>query len=166
MKYYFISILMLLNLWSCKAQEDGELEKEQAKVETRDSTTPQPKVSWKVNKETDEYGNVIRYDSIYSWSYSNKDGNKVMIDADSLMNSFSGFMTDRMPEMFTWDPWSPFERDSLWRDNFWKPDFFRNRWKNDFRQMDSIMQRMDSIRNRYLKERYPNWEKDQEKQKI
>ena len=30
-----------------------------------------PEEKWDVHKEYDEFGNLIKYDSIYSWSYSN-----------------------------------------------------------------------------------------------
>ena len=78
---------------SCKGQK-----KETKIVETeenRDNIVEKPKGTWKVDKEFDENGNLIWYDSIYSWSSNDKFENLSSIDRDSLMQSFkSRFFTN------------------------------------------------------------------------
>lgn len=166
MKAYITGLTLLLLGLSCNAQESRE---KAAETATPEQTTQevQPKVNWKVNKETDEYGNVIRYDSIYSWSYSNKVGDPVEIDVDSLMQSFNGYMSERLPGFWKDHYWSPFDRDSLWRNDFWEEDFFRDRWERDLYNLDPLFKRMDSLRNRFLRDHYPERNPQQEiKHKI
>ena len=159
MRNCIFSFFFVLGISGCTAQDDNKALPDAA---TADSVAtvekPEPKVSWKVNKETDEYGNIIRYDSIYSWSYATGDGELRNIDVDSLMRSFSGFMNERMPGMWEDRIWSPFQRDSLWREDFWSDDFFHNRWKREFYDMDYMFRRMDSLRNKFLRDEFPDWD--------
>ncbi|MCB4234259.1 hypothetical protein LDL59_01710 [Kaistella anthropi] len=46
----------------------------------------QPIEDIKVNKEYDENGNLIRYDSTYTYYYSNIEGDEIA--ADSIFNNF------------------------------------------------------------------------------
>ena len=58
-----VFVLVLLGLvWGGQAQVT---EKEKSHGEPSQET---PKGAWKVHKEFDENGNLIRYDSVYSWS--------------------------------------------------------------------------------------------------
>ncbi|WAC01988.1 hypothetical protein N7U66_19475 [Lacinutrix neustonica] len=59
-KYVLVAITALLSM-SCNGQKRKAKDIENTVVE-------QPKGSWKVDKEFDDQGNLIRYDSIYSWS--------------------------------------------------------------------------------------------------
>lgn len=84
LKKHAFSLIVLLLLNSCSFSQK------------QDNPTPknQPKVHIDVNRQFDENGNVIRYDSTYSWSWSNADGNI----NDSLFSQFfpkSNFMFDR-----------------------------------------------------------------------
>ena len=162
MKKIVISMFILLGMWGCNAQEGEQVS---VKEPEKSADKSKPKVSWKVNKETDEYGNVIRYDSIYSWSYSTDDGLSKTVDIDSLMRQFDGFMSERMPDMWNDRIWSPFANDSLWREDFWSRDFYHDRWRRDFYDMDRVFRHMDSLRNNFLKEHIPDWE-EQPKQQI
>ncbi len=49
----------------------------------------EPKTNIKVNKEYDENGNLIRYDSTYSYYYSNIEGDSLL--RDSVFNKFRTF---------------------------------------------------------------------------
>ena len=50
---------------------------------------PKPDIKWDVQRHFDENGNLLRYDSTYSWSWSNKNFNKT--DLDSLFERFGEF---------------------------------------------------------------------------
>lgn len=115
----------------------------------------QPKESWNVNKERDEQGNITRYDSTYTWSYSNMDGESVNINMDSIMNSFHSYFDQQFPSIWKYDFGAPVWNDSLLHRDFFNQDYFFNRWQNDFFQMDNMFRQMDSLRNRFFYESFP-----------
>ncbi|MCX7863207.1 MAG: hypothetical protein N2449_09470 [Bacteroidales bacterium] len=98
-------------------------------AQKKDDPMPKPKVQYHVNKEVDEHGNIIRYDSTYTWSWSNIDSNYEAINNDSI---FSKFFKD-------WR--SPFDDDSLFFS--FKPfsfPSFDDEWFNIDKQMQKMMQ--------------------------
>ena len=91
-KYILLFFVSLLSV-SCSSQgnETKKVEKEDTKTDIVDA----PKGSWTVDKEFDENGNLIRYDSIYSWSSNDKYDHLSLSDKDSLIASFkSRFFTN------------------------------------------------------------------------
>ncbi|WP_233268027.1 hypothetical protein [Algibacter sp. L3A6] len=66
---------------NCSGQKSEDKKVEITEIE-------RPKGAWKVDKEFDENGNLIKYDSIYSWSSSNNMEGLSAMDRDSLMRSF------------------------------------------------------------------------------
>ena len=121
--------------------------------EHKEST--QPKISWNVNKEVDEQGNIIRYDSTYSWSYSNGSGNTQNINTDSLLQSFNSFFNNHYSPLWNESFINPFEKDSMWNRDFFKDDYFHSRWESNFFDMESMFLRMDSLRNLFFQEMIP-----------
>ncbi len=114
-----------------------------------------PNESWTVNKEMDENGNIIRYDSTYTWSYSTIEGDSVNVNVDSLMQSFQQYFDDRMPSLFGDNFMAPMLNDSMLRHDFFSDDFFQRRFEDDFFDMDKMFERMDSIRNQFFREKFP-----------
>lgn len=108
-----------------------------------------PKTNIKVNKEYDEQGNLIRYDSTYSYSYSNMDNDS--IPADSIFNMFRDHFNHQFG--FSEDPFFKdfFFQDSLMKDDFFNDDFFMKRFKQNMEQMDNLFQEMDSVKNDFYK---------------
>jgi hypothetical protein len=70
-------------LASCNAQETKNENKT-----IKENAANEPKVDVKVNKQYDENGNLIAYDSTYVWSYSNASGNQVDVNIDSVLSRF------------------------------------------------------------------------------
>ena len=70
MKKYIILVFTALLTINCNGQQN-ETKKSDIK-ESEENAVEQPKGAWKVNKEFDENGNLIKYDSIYSWSSTSK----------------------------------------------------------------------------------------------
>jgi hypothetical protein len=116
----------------------------------------QPKENIIVNKEYDKNGNLIRYDSTYSYYYSNIDGNKVA--GDSIFNNFRKMFDTQYP--FSKKPYfnNLFFEDSLLHYDFYKKDFFHNRFMQNMKQMDRMFWEMDSIKNKYFMEQFPKKE--------
>ena len=133
MKRLFALSVIALFAFGCSAQNK---EQQKEKIENK------PQKSWTVNKEFDENGNVIRYDSTYTWSYSNVEGDLVNVNVDSLMNSFKSYFNDQMPSIIGQDFMKPMMGDSLLREDFFSNNFFHDRFKDDFFDVDKMFLRM------------------------
>ncbi len=145
-KYILLCMLGLLSI-SCNGQQNEQ------KTETIDNDqklVEQPNGTWKVDKEFDENGNLIRYDSIYSWSSNGKFDNLSLSDKDSLMQSFksrffknySGFENEGFEDVFS--------QDSLFSKRFFNDDFFGSDFGNDFMDIDKLRQQIIARQRKFL----------------
>lgn len=140
MKKALFSIIAI-GVLGCNAQDK--------KVEPK-ITERQPKEEWSVNKELDENGNVIKYDSTYRWSYSNSNGEHFTTNLDSIMQSFNKFFHSE--NKFGWGDefsFSP-KTDSLLLNNFFKNDYFYENWNRQNFDIEQMMRQMDSARTEFL----------------
>lgn len=96
-------------------------------AQKKDEPMPKPKVQYHVNKEVDEHGNIIRYDSTYTWSWSN-------VDTDG-----NAFVQDSVFAKFFQDWRTPFDDDSLLFG--FKPFSFPS-FDDDWFNIDKQMERM------------------------
>ena len=97
MKYIVMMALVAVLATSCQAQE-----KQDGKAISQKSTTAAqqtPKGNWKVNRETDENGNLVRYDSIYSYSSSGNYDHLKPEAMDSIVNAMQGQFSAQMGNM-------------------------------------------------------------------
>lgn len=127
-------------------------------------TLNQPHMNYKVQKEYDENGNIIRYDSSYSYSYSSPGFNNFQLDSFPSFPEL--FNPDFMEEFFNSSPWMmdslfdfqyqfrPFLDDSLMNSFFDFPiDHYRDKfyYEYQFQHLDSLMKRyqfmIDSMYN-------------------
>jgi len=108
-----------------------------------------PKTDIKVNKEYDDQGNLIRYDSTYSYSYSNMDNDTIF--NDSIFNIVRSHYIDHF--LSSDDPFFKdfLFQDSVMNENFFDDNFFEKRFKENMRQMDNLFQEMDSVKNEFYK---------------
>jgi len=142
MKRSVILLLAAILAVSCQAQEDSSQDYALSKT-SKDSV--KPKGQWSVNKEVDEHGNVVRYDSIYSWSSSGNDLSELQnINPDSLITQ----MRERMRGSFGMmgeDPFASFfGNDSTQVDPFMQ-DFFSDDPFGSFPNMDAVRKRMEAM---------------------
>lgn len=109
-----------------------------------------PQVEVKVNKEYDDQGNLIRFDSTYTKVYSSLGGDSLLIDSlmQGFMQHFQGMGAWGMDQGFN----DLFFRDSLLHYDFFHDDFFRQRLQLNQDYLEDMMQRMDSLKNRYFNE--------------
>ncbi|MEJ1222867.1 hypothetical protein [Sediminicola sp. 1XM1-17] len=144
-------LLVLLSLGSCKGQEKDQ----NAPKEATNDTMAIPKGQWNVTRQFDELGNLITYDSIYSWSYTNEEGDSLKVNLDSIMDNFKRYF-DEMEAPFLRRDFSYFPKaDSLMKKDFFSEDYIFRNWESHHPEMQQFMRRMDSIRNRFLKEYHP-----------
>ena len=71
MKKTAFTLLFLILFLGCNSQEK---ENQETQTDKKEKAIIKPKEKWDVKKEYDEFGNLIKYDSIYSYSYSNIEG--------------------------------------------------------------------------------------------
>ncbi|MDT7829395.1 hypothetical protein RQM65_12015 [Pricia sp. S334] len=149
-KLVMLSLAVILTA-SCKGQEHKN--EENIQEDNQKQITEQPKGTWKVDKEFDEDGNLIRYDSIYSWSSSDYLGELAQKNPDSLLQSFrskfyrnfKGFDDRGFGDFFT--------EDSLFTKRFFDKDFFDSQFGEDFMDIDRIRERMETMQQNFM-ERY------------
>lgn len=131
-----IPILFLLFL-SCSAQGKKEEHNEQNSIK--------PGENVQVNKEYDEFGNLIRYDSVYSYSYSSNEkmNDSLKMQFQRHFNNHSIFNDSFFNDFF--------KRDST-SGNFNHENFFFDGFMNQDEDIRSIMKRMDSIQKLFFDE--------------
>lgn len=64
-------------------------------INAQTKKTHKPDVKIRVNKETDEYGNIIKYDSVYFYSWSNFKADCI---ADSVLSEIERFFNSELME--------------------------------------------------------------------
>ena len=148
MKRQMLLLFAILSVMGCQGQEQTKkTDKEKAEA------TEKPKGSWKVNREFDEMGNLIRYDSIYSYSSSNGFEDLAEMDRDSIFESFQSHFSRSFRGFDPLVEDGFFTRDSLFMKKFFADDFFQSEFGQDFMDLDKIHQRMQRMQRQFL-ERY------------
>lgn len=150
MKKLVCLFLVAILATSCQAQTKGQ---DSAELPPKKEGA-KPEGSWTVNKELDENGNVVRYDSIYSWSSS---GNHAMamreIDADSLMNS----MLQRFGSFGMSFPFTNRRNDSIQDPfaSFFLNDFMEDDFFSGFTGMEEMRKRMEALQQQFMQGAIP-----------
>ncbi len=150
MKTFVVALAVALFTSGCNAQDHSE------KGSDKKDLKNMPKESWTVKKELDENGNLIGYDSTYTWSYSTQNGDTLSLNVDSVMRSIKSYFSKTMPPVWDQSLMNPMLNDSLLRRDLFSDDYFYKRWKDDFFDMDKMFDRMDSVRNQFFKQNFPD----------
>lgn len=149
MKNIVLFFLVAVLATSCNAQESESSSSEIAKSTIKKDSTNQPNERWHVNKEVDEHGNVIRYDSVYTWS---SNGSIKGHNADSLLQQ----MKKRMQEQFSMIQGPGYfgfsEQDSIFK-QFFSDDFFSSPMAPRFPNMDDMIKHMEAMRDQFFNNR-------------
>ncbi|MBA2612102.1 MAG: hypothetical protein H0U95_09030 [Bacteroidetes bacterium] len=142
-----LSLALALLFCCCNAQTE-----EKEKVNSDETNSNVPKKGFKVNKEFDKNGNLIRYDSTYSYYYSNIKNNSNM--SDSIFSKFRDQFQNQYP--FANKPFFDnfFFQDTLLKYDFYKRDFFSERFKRDMNNMDKLFLEMDSVKNQFFEQQF------------
>ena len=160
MKKMIIPLFLFSAFFSgCKNNPGGE-----AMAQNPDTLmSPQPKVDIRVNKQYDDAGNLVRMDSTYIWSYSNLEGDSVKVAADSLLEMFKPFSFGAFPD--TMDLWlNPFFNfDSIFYTDFFRDNYFFDRWHREFKSLERELHKLDSLRDEFLKREYPGMKQPKKK---
>jgi hypothetical protein len=149
MEKFMFTLLLGLMLTGCQAQSDQGKSMEDLVGKNVDSlTVDKPKISWKVDKKYDEAGNVIGYDSIYSYSYDNMGKFAAEMNLDSIINSMKFFPHGKLSSLMEDQNLGQFmDMDSLMNGSQYFNDFFESQRNNNFSDMQKLFQQMDSLQN-------------------
>ncbi len=149
----FIALLSIIvvSVTGCNGQQEKQKNAKQS--------ANLPETDIKVNKEYDEQGNLIRYDSTYSYYYSNIEEDQAM--RDSIFNAFREHFNDQY--FFSNRPFFEnfFFEDSLLHYDFYKEDFFSKRFQYNMQRMEKLFKEMDSVKNQYYLEQFPETQKSE-----
>lgn len=138
MKTLHLLPLFCLLFYNCSGQD---------KVQKKEENTIKPDENITLNKEYDEFGNLKRYDSIYSYSYSSngKLSDSLKLQFQQHFNNHS-FFEDSFFDDF-------FGKDSLSGGGFYPDNFFQKGFMNHNQQIQDMMKRMDSIQQLFFNDR-------------
>lgn len=114
-----------------------------------------PKINIKVNKQFDDKGNIVRFDSTYSYSYSSPNGMKDL-NNDSIFKNFHSFFNHKYSGLIEQQNNSIFFNDSLFKYDFFNNDYFQKRFELNQKMFEQLFKDMDSIKKDYMQENYPN----------
>lgn len=140
-RFMFVAVMLTIGLSSCHGQE-------RKKMVMKDQNKPQTHI--KVNKQYDKNGNLVKYDSTYSYYYSNI--KKDSVARDSIYRQFRRFFNNKYD--FSEEPYfhDLFFQDSLLKYDFYKKNFFQKRFQNNMAHMDKLFEQMDSLKNQFFME--------------
>ncbi|AJR02933.1 hypothetical protein [Siansivirga zeaxanthinifaciens] len=150
MKKYLLLVMASILSVGCQSQSkkpDVALQQEQSQ-----KIQQEPKGSWKVDKEFDENGNLIKYDSIYSWSSHNNDRIQQSFKSH-IFKGFSGAEQDEFTRLFP--------QDSLFSNPFFKDDFFDSDFGSGFTDINDITQKLMERHKKFLEKFHNNTYKPQ-----
>jgi hypothetical protein len=141
MRFVLVSVLLTVGLSSCNGQE-------RKKTVTKDQN--KPKTNIKVIKKYDKNGNLVKYDSTYSYYYSNVKNDSIV--RDSAFSQFRRYFNNKYK--FSEEPFfrDLFFQDSLLKYDFYNKDFFSKRFQNNMDKMGKLFDQMDSLKNQYFLE--------------
>jgi hypothetical protein len=137
--WVFLFGIMFSTIVSCKSQETTD------KGSMTDRQYPKEEI--KVNREYDEDGNLIRYDSTYMSFYS--DFARDTAKADSVIFLLPGYLNEHMGNIFSNHYTGIDSLDQFW---FFNDDFFEKQFREQNRRMLKMMQEMDSLKNEYFQQ--------------
>ena len=167
MRNLFLMLIVVLGFTSCNAQHDKKDDTAMEQSRKKNESVNAPKGNWKVTREVDENGNIVKYDSVYSYSYSTHNGDTVDIkDVDSLIRSFRSFSMDRIPPEWNENFMrSLFFDDKMMQEDFFNDDFFQNRKDQTFTDMHERLKYMDSLHNLFFQDRFPQLKESKEQKR-
>jgi hypothetical protein len=149
-----VTLLMVFTVIACNNQKKEGEQVSSDQLE-KDTTIVKPIEKWDVKKEYDEFGNLIRYDSIYSWSYTNTKGDSIQVNLDSIMDSFKGYLGETTPRKWEDDFFYFPKNDSMFMKDFFKNDYFFRNWQSKHSEIEEMIRKMDAERNAFLKRFHP-----------
>lgn len=150
-----LAIAIILGVYLCIGQSrktDKFSVSKQLKTENDSINRPQENI--KVNKEYDKNGNLISYDSTYSYSYSSSSMDEMDPQKkDSLLNEFKSFFKESGSMCG-----DSFFNDFFAADSVGNSSLFSSQVRENLKQINKQFSQLDSIRshkNTYINKTVP-----------
>ena len=154
MRTFVILLMMSLLSSSCNGQKKDFVNNENKTH--HEHAEKQPKGTWKVDKEFDEDGNLIRYDSIYSWSSSSNTYKTFNdLERDSLLKEFKSRFFKQYSYFENDGFGNLFNPDSTFSNNHFNDDFFKSEFGKDFMDIDKLTQQFIARQKAFLEKYQP-----------
>lgn len=150
--------LFLLAFSGCNGQtQKGKSEPAETQKVTplKGDSLAAPRIDVKVNRQYDNNGNIVKFDSTYSYFYSGPKGPK-QLGNDSVFSSFRSFFEKNYPDLMDRRTNNIFFSDSLFKYDFFNEDYFQKRFELNNKMFEDMYQQMDSIKRGFMKKNYPN----------
>ena len=144
--------LLIIGCDNPAAQKTAKRHDKQTTDSTRDAVNPKTSVT--VNKKYDDKGNLLRYDSTYSYYYKSPGGTR-SIGADTLYSHFRKYYNLNYDSLFNQRFGDIFFNDTLYKYDFMEPDYFSKRFELNESYMRNLLRQMDSIKTGFLNRDYP-----------
>jgi hypothetical protein len=152
-------IICFLLLLSCnkKGNHDGGAVAQAAVKDTTqvNDSTQNPKIKVKVNRKFDDKGNLIRYDSTYSYYYESPKRRKGNIRSDSLFRQFKKSFQSSLLDSMNHEMSNIFFNDSLFQYDFFNDDYFGKRFELNQKRFQQMFRKVDSLKADMLKRKFP-----------
>jgi len=121
----------------------------------KEDSLSKPRIEVKVNRQYDDKGNIVKFDSAYSYFYASPKGS-MHLSNDSVFNSFRFFFEKNYPDLMDRRTNNVFFTDSLFKYDFFNDDYFQKRFELNNRLFENMYKQMDSIKRGFMKQNYPN----------
>ncbi len=155
MKRILVLLLIPFLFTGCSDAQTAGNKKDKEKNPVVAENAPKPKVDIKVNKVFDDKGNLVRYDSTYVWTYSNIEGDSVVVNADTVLSEFKPLFEKQFPDFKIPETGDFLFGDSTLYYDFFSPDYFYQRWQQSLKESERLFREMDSLKNKFFQQNYP-----------
>jgi hypothetical protein len=118
-------------------------------------TPHRPKMDVRVNKKYDEKGNLIQYDSTYSYFYSSPDMSENSISSDSVFSNFKIPLRNDYKGLFDDNINRVFFNDSLFKYDFYNDAYFSRSFQLNLNRVENLFRQMDSIKSGMFRDSFP-----------
>ena len=148
-------VLFIMLLSFCMMACNGQKKQNEvlSKQDVAADSTLNPKVDVKVNKRFDDKGNLIQYDSTYSYFYSFPGIKGKGMNLDSVFNELK--MHNDQMRLLDDDMNGILFSDSLLKSGVFNNEFFSKGFEINRRELENAFRQMDSIKSEMLKRSYP-----------
>src|SRR5690349_10233661 len=145
MKNLIVWIVLSFLTGGCDGQKkiNEKVDKQMASTDT----LVKPKVDVRVNKRYDNKGNLIQFDSTYSYYYSSPGIGRSSIKSDSLFGNFKSPLLNQYKDLMNENMNSIFFNDTLFKYDFYDKDYFSRRFHLNISKFEEIYRQMDSIKS-------------------
>lgn len=150
--------LLFVVFSGCNGQtkkENSQLAETKKVTLLHEDSLAKPRIDVKVNRQYDDKGNIVKFDSTYSYFYSSPKGS-MHLGNDSVFSSFRSFFEKNYPNLMDSHTNSIFFNDSLFKYDFFNDDYFQKRFELNNKMFENMYKQMDSIKRGFMKQNYPD----------